>query len=706
MLRDSDPASQGEGEGAGLTPWARWRRWLTSEAACALWVVAWPFVFLQDYLLPFKRSYVGIANDFYGLYYVYKLHLLANLSAGHFPLWSPSEAGGYPFYSNPFTQAFYPLNLPLALWYRVSGGYGAYEHQLFTILGVSILALGLLKWLRSLGIALRPALLSALVLGVSFKVTETLRFPNAVHTACWYPWVLLALGWVTRARRPRDCAISGGALVFFLVCLCTGAYFYYLYYSVFLFVPYTLLLLAPGTRRRYFGLEPVSLKHALTTLVAGTSAAALLCAPYVLKVAGLMAQTRDRTGRDYAYSTEALFNFTDTIGSLVYPPCAQAEGWFFFGVTSVVLTGAFLLDCWRSRVPARQRRVAVLILVWLAVISAISYGRESYLFDLLWNVLPGFSSLRVWGRLNIVMVPLLAWMLALAYESFESRLRELRSDGGRALLRRAFVAPIGVYAVILAAQWVLHVAVEPDPYWTENLPHCHGLEIAFIGQGALGAAVVLAALRVAVTALGGGRAFLPCVCASLVVVVALELRPVGAHTWIDVGWPLQRDRLEVDTFYMDSLSQPRLLLGRTLSLEPGFHVGVIPNWYFERYVTFLIRAAEDVESRDVLLGLKDGRRLFISSRLGFDTAGAFLDDCERAAGDVEVSAYTGDELRCRVVLKDDGYLSFIDNWDPDWRVYVNGEERSLEQLLGSFKSVRLEAGEHQVVFSYRPRLLR
>ncbi len=51
-----------------------------------------------------------------------------------------------------------------------------------------------------------------------------------------------------------------------------------------------------------------------------------------------------------------------------------------------------------------------------------------------------------------------------------------------------------------------------------------------------------------------------------------------------------------------------------------------------------------------------------------------------------------------------GYLSFIDNWDPDWKAWVDGQPVEIELLFGTFKSVRLTPGKHKVRFSYQPGL--
>jgi hypothetical protein len=113
-------------------------------------VFCWPFLYLFRHVFPINGQYTAIGNDFIVLYYKYKVYLLAHLADFSFPFWSPAEAAGFPFYTNPFAQAFYPFNLPLAAWYRISGGYNPLDHQVFTVLGISIFALGLFMWLRRL----------------------------------------------------------------------------------------------------------------------------------------------------------------------------------------------------------------------------------------------------------------------------------------------------------------------------------------------------------------------------------------------------------------------------------------------------------------------------------------------------------------------------------------------------------------------------
>ena len=439
-------------------------------------LAAWPFVYFLPVVCAGVGPCLGLANDFPFLYYDYKPYLLDGLSRLRLPLWSPSEAAGFPFYSNPFAQAFYPLNLLLAVFYRLAGGYSALDHQRFTVLGVSILCTGLYAWLRSLALPTRAAVLASAVLGVSFKVGEILRFPNAVHAAAWYPWILWAITRVAQGETLRRKLGAAAALAAFASCLLTAGYPYYIYYASFLVGPYLVVILVP---RLALWLEVPQPRRPLVDtglLAAGGLAALLVCGPYLIKMLQLMDQTHDRGGGDFEYSTAYHFGPQDTLGSLIYPPAAQAEGWYYFSIAGLLLA-ALHLAAGAARWPSR-----LFFVVWIGTISAITYGRDSPLFRLAWELVPFFSRLRVWGRLNIVLVPILAWLLARAWTDFE------RLEAARA--RRWLAWLIGIYAAVLATQlWLFLHGVE-DPYWHDIFRNFSFLKSRYLGAGLAGFAAL------------------------------------------------------------------------------------------------------------------------------------------------------------------------------------------------------------------------
>jgi hypothetical protein len=684
-------------------------------------VFCWPIVYLFRYIFPVNGEYAAIGNDFSGLYYKYKVYLLAHLCDFNFPLWSPSEGAGYPFYSNPFAQAFYPFNILLAIWYKLLGGYNLLDHQIFTVLGISIFALGLFMWMRLLNNNIRAVLFATLVMSVSFKMTEILRFPNAIHSAAWYPWMLWALTKIMFSRSLRGAIWAGIALVFFMICLCTAGYPYFVYYSQFLFVPYLLIFLLKPLRVRLLGSKPIKFSRALGVLAVAGVAVLLVCGPYLLSVKNLIGETADRPEKDFRYSTQYVFNFEDTIGSLVYPPAAQTEGWYFFSITGVLIILLYLL-CGRTpaliaaensddrkwlSVPPRPCDLWVkgFFIIWIALISYISYGRYSYLFFLLWKYLPGFSSLRVWGRINIILVPILAWLLSVAYGWFESAISDKEVPAVKKRWQRlaTIVKIIAIYVAVRETQLYFYRNNIYDQQWVLYFNHLSPLRILFISYGAVAFGIILLLLILGKLIRLGSVRSLIAVLAVLVVTAAIEMRTVGSHIWTFQGKVQQgHTHLDVAKINETSFQFPRTDYSNSISLEPNFSVGIFPNCYFSRYIRFLKESEDELEARRVLLGVQDGRRIFFSESIEHSTIQSFLRGSLQYKDTGRLLSYTGDELRWEIDVPVKGYLSFIDNWDSGWKVFVDDKPSEIKLLFGTFKSVAIMQGRHIVRFSYEP----
>ncbi len=690
----------------------------------------WPLLYLFRHIFPINGQYAAIGNDFILLYYKYKVYLLACLAELHFPLWSPAEGAGYPFYTNPFTQAFYPLNLLLVAWYKITGGYNPLDYQFFTVLGISIFALGLFMWLRLINSNLRAVVFAVLIMSISFKVTEMIRFPNAVHTAAWYPWILYALTRILLSKSLKNTVVGGVLLTLFLICFFTGGYPYYVYYCIFLFLPYLLAFIVKPLRQHLFGPSIINWKRTFGTFVLAGGAALVICAPYVIGIKRLMAETIDRAGKDFGYSTAHVFNLEDTLGSLVYPPAASVEGWYFFSIAGLLFILLYMftgktvnnkskgLDS-RNLIPTpRDRsdiRVKLFFIIWICIITYISYGRHSYLFKLLWDYMPGFSSLRVWGRLNIILVPILAWLLSLAYDSFEVMLSKQKASAHKKRWQPYLPVFIvaAVYTCILCVQIYFYHNNIHDRLWTIYFKHVSEHTIQFLVYG--GAAFVVIFL---ILILGKRLSFksnraLTTVLVVLVLVAVVEIRHVGARVWTyQRQTEKRRIGLDVAKINEASFRIPRTERNDTIGLGPDFSAGVLPNWYFGRYNKFLKETEGEPEARRTLLGIRDGRKIFFSKSIKHPPRGvppgttvqSFLNDAAGYRNPGQLVSYTGNELIWEINAPIEGYLSFIDNWGRGWKVFVDEKEAEMELLFGTFKSVRITPGLHRVRFCYQPGL--
>jgi len=687
------------------------QRWLPPLIA-----FIWPFLFFIRFIIPINGHYQAIGNDFSTVYYPSKPYLLDRLIHLTIPLWSPAEAAGYPFYSSPIAQVFYPLNLPLAFFYKLAGGFSLLDYQVYTILGLAIFSLGLYLWLKTFGYNWRVILFATLCISVSFKISETSRFPNSVHEAAWYPWILLAVTCIFRSITVKQWIGYGLLLFFALYCLFTAGYPYFILYLLFLIGPYLLALLIPGLQKRFWGVEFGNILRPFLVMLASAFSVLLVCLPYLLNMQELLKQTASRGGGTWIYATSHEFTFINTLGSLLFPPATSAEGLYFFGVLGLLFILLYLLGGF-AKIQAgttflsallEDRWVKLYFILWFILISLVTYGKYSILFAVLWKTVPFFQQLRVWGRLNIVLLPVLAWILAISYSQFE-RLVSERNEGlqVKGIARwRPEITLSAIYLCVLSIQIFLYVSHTVGESWIHHVAWVQN-SYAYIVLGGIAFLTLLTILIISFyRKINNNRVLFPVLIGLVIISASEKMVVVGGIFWQkDMT---TRGRVELKIHEVDLLA-----LGRNrkddcfeISLTPTFCLQLEPNWHYNRYRDFLARTENEKDARDVLLGKVDGNRLFFSQKIDSPSIQAFLDDAGRYPAFSQVETYTGDDLALKVKAPVDGYVSFIDNWDKDWKAFVDGQPVPIELLFGTFKSIKLKAGEHEVLFSYQPPLFR
>jgi len=699
------------------------------QAAAALAAIV-PMVFLLPYITTIAGHNVALGNDFGPFYYVYKTYLLDHLSNGYFPLWSPSEGAGYPFFSNPLAQAVYPFNLILTIYYKINSGYTRLDHQVYTVAAISWFSLGLYVWLRSLRVERRFALIAALTMALSYKMTELLRFTNAAHEAAWYPWILLALTRLFTARDWKTIWRWAAGLCFSLVCLFTAGYPYYVYYLPFLAAPYLVFMLIPRVRHVIFAVEKPDWWRFLSGFVTASLVSVLICAPYLWHMSRTISQTSGRAGDNFQHATMYPFDFQDSLESLVYPTAARPEGWFYFGALGLALMILYLAHPQNAAGETEPHRITerrawpvkVGLLGWLVFLNYISYGEQSYLFLFFYKILPEFSALRGWGRLSIALLPGLSLLLAYSLADFESILLH-RTPAEKRVALWGWLPLAAVTIFSLAFQWVEFSRGLMDEYWelyfiprtmnliqtVANVLHQNvnpdpvalsaGFSYSYMAFSLFSGILVFLLLW--------KRHFHPSqklvLAAGFGLISLANLWYGGPWLWNN-GFIPREIRKEGNYQRMTDISTgtPRKNEDSTLTLSPSFSVGSPPKWHFGRYQDFYFQPGNDTPQRDELLGVTNGNRFFFSRSIGQKNIADFLSDAHEFSIKPVVHDYTGDHLLVEVNVPESGYFTFVDNWDENWIARVDGVPVEIERLFGTFKSVKLETGEHEVAMAYCP----
>jgi hypothetical protein len=374
------------------------------------------------------------------------------------PLWSPSESAGFPFLASPLTQAIYPLNIPLAVYYWWHGSYGLIDHTWYSALGISIFACGMFAWLRQFRWKETYALIAALITSIAFPLPELLRFTFAIHNYAWLPWILFYLTDILRTPLEKKSVQYYLGMGFVLFCFVTASYTYYVFYSIFLLIPYSIVLLLNPCRRRIgFAEWKFNFKPIFRIFLVGAITLILL-SPYLINIVVTLFQVTGRGIRDFDYSTQHLFSWIDILGSFVYPPVASAEGWFYIGIIPLSLLINYFIspktdpnkniqEQWYQS-PAVKITLAGLIVFVLS----LAMGRDSIIFKFFWDNLPFFYSFRNWGRFCIMLLPLFGFGLAASLEVFFSQLTELHKNYSNKAFYLTLARWTALYLLLFAAQ--------------------------------------------------------------------------------------------------------------------------------------------------------------------------------------------------------------------------------------------------------------
>jgi hypothetical protein len=661
-----------------------------------------PFLYYFRFIYP-NTSLLLVGNDFYYLYYAYKSYLADLVAHGHFPMWSPAEACGYSFFGNPFTAPLYPLNvLPIAARI-VFGNYNIWFHQIFTVFGVSLFALGTYRWLHQVYAKPASALFTSVIVSTCWSMGEFMRFPNAIHAIAWVPWVLGAIHSAHVESRLRPVYFG----MFALGCEITAGYPYFVVYSFFLYVAY-------GAYLHWTSPAPIR-GDRLIRQIALIATPVLLAAPYVSAISFVSKLTRARAGGEFAYATEYPFSMVDLVGGLVFPPICTVEGCFYPGIFTVFLVALYF---WRH--PDNQERIGVLV-AFVGLLTLI-LGYRSYLFAPLWSFLPIVNQMRVFSRMTIIALPVLAIAIHQGYGFFADQLGRAAEDR-RFMARSAWTVFGSLFAVQLLAYFVKDgFHHEYAVYDFPNFPSGSN-ELDFPMSTLFTFVVVLSVVAVNWAEVRHGRTI---ALGILLAIVTQDTGIQGRFLWarpVDtvaaeagIAASAVSDRLRLEWTYAKRqadffhLVRDYFVLDRVderLSPWPGFlgltanGLSAVPTPAFDYESYWVFHESTRPEDLRRLMG---PQKVFFHHAMHPDAAGFLADTVAHSAqlGRPTIEYFDGSELRMAIANSEPGYLTWVDNFDPGWSATLDGASVPIERSMGTFKAIRLPStGPHRIRFVYR-----
>ena len=681
-----------------------------------------PFV----YLFPHTLRLIEMGNDFELLYFAYKKYIFEFIQIGHLPLWSPSEAGGYSLIFNPFAQYFYPLSWLLYFFSFIIGDLSKYTYLIYTILGVSIYNVGQYLWLKRLGLDIKYCFFATLITCFGLKINEILRFPNAIHAFAWFSWILYGM---TLSIKVENNIKSSLILFVSTILILTAGYPYYIFYGFLLFGSYFIFISFYRVKKEIYKNDTIHNNLYLFFYnVLPPFLALLIVFPWLEGIKEVMDITRDRNVQDITFSYILDSNFIDQLGSWIFPPISLAEGWYYFGTLMTVLFIFYVINFLLSKnKQSLEKYFLTFFIIFFLFNYQFSAAENSYLFKIIWEKFDLLKNFRAFSRINILLIPLFAVLFCFVLKLIEEKKHNINF-----LITTSLVAIF----IILLQIYIIEISDIKNHYWKtwQERRLLYGSikfsSIAFIfnlyNHYIYSISLIISLIIFNFLKIRKSKKLLPLL---VVILVSGELFLLS-----NIQWAIPYKFYDSNNYNLlskkplddinDAFLSPRVLTevkGNTYFRNfRKFNINYFDNFGLDKHTKLIDKYfkrngnlkdgldQETIKKINQFWGLNDNNKIFFTKKIGYLTIEKFINDVNFLKNNkdvfisMEIINYNGDEIYIDLKTNIDGFLTFVDNWSPGWKVYVNNKEKSIIKVLETYKSVKINTGYNKIKFKYEP----
>jgi hypothetical protein len=665
------------------------------------------------------------------------------LRSGAWPLWSPQQFCGIPFFANPVHGMLQPLNLVFLVTPAVTG------LALHAFAGLFLMALFTALLLRTLGTAWIPAAIGGMVYAFGGASVSAMSSPEILGVLVWPP-IMYGIAFHF-SEKPRRLLILLGGLVIALLLLAGEPVFG----GLLALSALVYGLVRALARRRFTGVQAgAALKGFAMMAAIGLALSAVQWVPFM---AWLTTLARPAEGLwPGGWSGHLPARFSEVPAALLMPRTAALPGMLYSGAIPLMLIPAAFLY--------RQRRFEVLYFFASAVLwtGIAVWGSDATSATDPWKVLvfPGTFAVALltgFGADRLLLAgrdprsPLI-WGSVLLALAFAGALLLIGTADTRGRIALAVLALLPFF--VLRVRWIGMVCgaclafllfVDLREASTNVYQHPYAGDAQWLND-------CLPAIREAeAQALGERILTLPASRESVLPANIGFLQPVenagGAY------WPLNRDQarwwsrlapyLSVSALSAepdaDGPFYPQLLnymgvrvvvgernlpwmdkeetrerlrlrflrtLGRlSLWKNESAHARLawVPQWEPAADMDGAIERLVDpaFPGRSVCVVTAEGRAY---DALVSQLPSGASDTGDAATADAQCAMVreSPEEMEITADTTTAGILILADTFAPGWHAYVNGVREPILKVNGMFRGVYLPAGKHSVTFTYAP----
>lgn len=665
-------------------------------------------------------------------------HLLGReLRAGRLPLWSPEIYMGYPVQAEGQMGAFYPPNL---LLFGLLPPLAALN--LAVLLPFFVAAFATYGLARKLGAALWPSLAAALAYALGGFYIVHVKHMAIVHSACWIPlvWFIIEEG------LQRDRRLLLAASVVWAIQWLAG-------------MPQIAYYSAGAGLAYYLGraLQTRKLRRTAPLLVLALALSLGLAAVQIWPTLELTGLSERAGGVSYDFATSFGYRL-ESLRTWVYPYANGDPGTASYGIKGLFwedyayigllpLIAALVGGAWL----ARRRGPTRLLLLLAGATFLLGLGKNTPLFRLAFEWLPGMSYFRFPQRLLVVTTLCLVLIAALSLTGLQGWLANTR--GLKALDSRLFrrqrvgatLIGIALLSLVVADLYFYQIrqnAIVAATTWLEPPQMAQRIHQDAGDEG--GRVFTIGAVTKFVQAYrqaGGWEGDLQPYVAQREFLqpdlnILYDIPSVDGYVNLTPGYLTQVWGNEKQAGFVEQLVQrsgDHLLakqgFGRLLSLynvrylisplpfqEDGFELlGIYgPDAYLYRNQNAWPRAFA-VPGYSLVADPSAALERMVSPTFDPAREAVLLAAPQEVGTSSEPASFhssvkiTGDEplkVNIEAELDQPGFLVLSDLYYSGWEATVDGQPTAIYQANACVRAVRLDEGRHHVEFRFRPQSLR
>lgn len=703
-----------------------------------------PLIILAPYiyLAPLSFGFIAMGNDFDLIYFSYKKYLFEFLNEGIFPFWSAGESSGFTLIYNPFAQIFYIPGYFNFLLLKLKGTFSLHDYLLFTIFGISVFNIGLFYWLNFFNNNKTINLIVVLVCTSCLLITGFIKFPNAVHSFAWFPYILLGLNYSFF----YDHRLKSFCLIFFpLLFLVTAGYPYFVvYFSLFLmFYFFFILFYLINFNSNVIFFEKRFIISFLSRNLFSFGLPIFLTFPWIKGVKSTLDLTNNRNIQNvkdqFDYATEHPFNFIDILGSWIYPIASNTAGRYSFGIFVSIVIIFYLISYFINKNKNSKENYLILsCLFFFVLISSFAANKSSILFNLVWENFDSIKNLRTWPRINILLIPIIALLLSfgLKYITNENRINKNHVNK----INQKFII-LSISFLIFFSQIYLFINKFQSSYWLVWQKKRFDYASEVLGQpfdyilnlynGEVHLIFTLIVMTVIFVLFNSKNLFYnkkKIFLSLFVIITYCELFVISNLQWSLDNWKTPNTHLKFNmkkefTNQLNNNREFKKIYGNNFFRDRKFQINNFMDWGYQNHVKIIREyyrlypsngmpydhiSANEIDNFRKFYGIEKNTKVFLSSRINHDNINSFINDTEefnlKNNFDLKINweNYYGDFLEINLTSQVAGWITFVDNWDPYWKAYINQNEVKIEKLFNSYKSVRFNKGTNIIQFIYEP----